>query len=155
LQAVPALSGQEIRSLSANGSLLAAAGNRGAWLLYDGVWQQIHRRPAHQVQLAADGSIYLATLDNGLLTSRDRGATWAPLPQLEAALRASPPMPPEGYDFNKLVMDLHTGKAVFGKRFEWLWIDSLGLVMLFLSLSGVYLWWQGQKRQASLTANSR
>lgn len=155
LQAVPALTGQEIRSLSANGPLLVAAGNRGAWLLQDGVWRQINRRPAHQVQLAVDGAIYLATLDNGLLFSRDWGATWAPLPHIEAALRAAPPMPPESYDFNKLVMDLHTGKAIFGKHWEWLWIDSLGLLMLFLSMSGVYLWWQGQKRHSNLAANSR
>jgi hypothetical protein len=42
-------------------------------------------------------------------------------------------------------MDLHTGKALLGKHAEWLWIDLVGGALLFLSLTGVYLWWRGRR----------
>lgn len=40
----------------------------------------------------------------------------------------------------KLNVDLHTGKAIFGKSLEWLWQTILGLCLLFFVFSGCYLW---------------
>lgn len=40
----------------------------------------------------------------------------------------------------KLNMDFHTGKAIFGKSFEWLWQSLLGSSILFFMFSGFYLW---------------
>lgn len=42
----------------------------------------------------------------------------------------------------KLNLDLHTGKAFFGKTFEWIWQDILALSILFFVLSGFYLWYK-------------
>lgn len=151
IQAIAALAGSEIRSLSENQQLLVAAGVMGAWLLNGDTWQAIYRKPVHQAHIGADNSIFLATVEQGLLVSRDLGASWQADQPALAALQALPPAAARGnYSFNNLVMDVHTGKAFMGKRWEWLWIDSLGLLLVFLALSGVYLWWQGQKRQTAL-----
>ncbi|MBS4053076.1 MAG: PepSY domain-containing protein [Methylomonas sp.] len=151
IHAVAALAGSEVRSLSENQQLLVAAGSMGAWLLNGETWRAVYRKPVHQAHIGADNSIFLATVEHGLLVSRDLGASWqADQPSLAALQTLPPAAVRENYSFNKLVMDVHTGKAFMGKSWEWLWIDCLGLLLVFLALSGVYLWWQGQKRQTAL-----
>lgn len=41
----------------------------------------------------------------------------------------------------KLNLDLHTGKALFGKSFEWIWQDILAICLLFFVGSGFFLWY--------------
>jgi hypothetical protein len=50
---------------------------------------------------------------------------------------------------SRLVMDLHTGKALFGKDREWIWIDLIGATMALLTLTGLVMWWRGQRRKLS------
>lgn len=52
------------------------------------------------------------------------------------------------YTIGKLVMDMHTGKAFFGKSGEWVWIDVLGFTLALLGLTGVWVWWQSRRRAA-------
>ena len=53
------------------------------------------------------------------------------------------------YTLKNLIMDMHTGKAFLGKSAEWIWIDVLGIVLCLLSLTGVWVWWQGRRRAAA------
>jgi hypothetical protein len=53
---------------------------------------------------------------------------------------------------SKLVMDLHTGKAFLGKQYEWVWIDLIGATMALLTLTGLVMWWRGQRRKAATLA---
>lgn len=50
--------------------------------------------------------------------------------------------PLQEVSLKKLNLDLHTGKALFGKNLEWLWQDILALCLLFFVLSGFYLWYK-------------
>ncbi|MDX8129400.1 PepSY domain-containing protein [Methylomonas sp. OY6] len=151
LTAVSELAGYEIRSLAANPNNVAAAGNRGVWLNSGGNWRQIYRQAAHSVQIGDDGIIRIATQNSGLLFSDNSGANWRPD---AATLKAFEQLPAEAlredYSVGKLILDVHTGKAFLGKHWEWLWIDLLGGLLVFLCLSGVYLWWRGQQRKAAL-----
>lgn len=151
LNPVPALAGIEIRSLSSVNGAVLAAGNRGVWLLADGDWHAVYRQAAHSAQFAANGDIRIATPNDGLLLSRDGGQHWAADSKTMDAFRQLPKGSiQEDYSLGKLVLDIHTGKAFLGKRWEWIWIDLLGGLIAFLCLTGVYLWWRGQKRQATL-----
>jgi uncharacterized iron-regulated membrane protein len=53
----------------------------------------------------------------------------------------------ERVTLGKLMLDLHTGKAFFGKEAEWIWIDLLGGVWVFLGFTGIYLWWRTQTKR--------
>lgn len=51
----------------------------------------------------------------------------------------------------KLNFDLHTGKALFGKSFEWIWQDILALCILFFVVSGFYLWYKRKNNKYKKT----
>ena len=94
---------------------LAGAGRRLAARVVKGeAWSAAAR---------ADGSVVVALRDQGLLVSADSRngpIRWAPRPP-PACLPALPPNPHPGPS----LIDLHTGKALFGKDGEWLWIDAV------------------------------
>jgi uncharacterized iron-regulated membrane protein len=150
LTSVPAFRGIEVRSLAEHGSLLLVGGANGVWQHEAGAWRQLYPSTVHSVQISSGGIIQIATTAKGLLISHDGGQTWSPH---RLSINALQQLPPEALKTNfalgKLVMDLHTGKALLG-RWEWLWIDALGALLVFLCLTGVYLWWKGQKRLAEL-----
>src|SRR4051812_6029705 len=52
----------------------------------------------------------------------------------------------EGATLARLIRDLHTGEAFFGRDNKWIWNDIIGGSMTFLALTGVYLWWNGQRK---------
>lgn len=56
----------------------------------------------------------------------------------------------ERITLGKLMLDLHTGRAFLGKEAEWIWIDLLGLVWVFLGGTGLYLWWHAQTRRRNV-----
>jgi hypothetical protein len=148
---VKVLVGSEVRSLTESGAMILAGGSRGVWLKDGDIWRCIHAGAVHSVQASAGGDIYVATPLEGLLVSRDGGNSWTPdRSAADALARLSLASSREDYSLGKLVMDVHNGKAFFGKRWDWLWIDGLGLLMVFLSLTGVYLWWKGQKRRMGI-----
>lgn len=143
-EAVTELAGQQVRDLAAAPWGVVVAAKGGIWVELDGSWRKAHKGDAWNASLAPDGSVAVALRDKGLLVSRD-GRRWATLPEVEAL----PPAPTAGerISLGKLVMDLHTGKAFFGKDAEWIWIDLLGSVWLFLGFTGLYLWWRTQTKR--------
>ena len=42
-------------------------------------------------------------------------------------------------NLDKLMMDLHSGKALFGK-YDWIWMDILGAYIIIFTLTGIWLW---------------
>lgn len=153
LVAEPGFAGNQIRGLAEADWGIVAATRQGVWVARDGQWQRMRGGDAWSVATRADGSVVVAVRDEGLLVSAD-GSQWqadtAVMPAL-AALQGE-----GGTDtvtLARLVMDLHTGKALLGKNLEWLWIDLVGLAMTLLSLTGVYMWWRGERRKRALQAN--
>lgn len=152
-RAVEALGGSEVRDLAAAPFGLVAATRNGVWVLGNEGWNRVLKGDAWNASLQADGSVAVTLKDKGVLTSRD-GRDWREDPAAGAALAAMPKdtMAAKPITLHNLVMDLHTGKAFFGKEWEWLWIDLIGLVMTFLVGTGVYMWWRGERRKRAMAA---
>lgn len=136
----------EVRQLLAEGDSLWVASKMGLYLLHG---EQLERRLAgevHGISRLADGQLLASVKARGALLSRD-GQSWSPWAGNDALLAAQGATA-KPYTFGKLVMDLHTGKAFFGKAGEWLWIDLLGITLALLGLTGVWVWWQSRRRAA-------
>lgn len=136
----------EVRQLLAEGDSLWVASKMGLYLLQDGGLEQRLDGDVHGIGRLADGQLMASVKDIGALHSRD-GLSWSPWAG-NAALLAAQGETATPYTFGKLVMDLHTGKAFFGKSGEWLWIDVLGITLALLGLTGVWVWWQSRRRAA-------
>lgn len=150
---VEALGGIHVRALVETPAGLVAATKNGVWLRQGESWQRTARGDAWSASVGAGGTIHVAMKDAGVLASTD-GATWK---NDTAAMQALATMPAsmakqKPVTLGNLVMDLHTGKAFFGKEWEWIWIDLIGFVMAFLGVTGVVMWWRGQKRRRELEA---
>ncbi|MFN3988149.1 MAG: PepSY domain-containing protein [Rhodocyclaceae bacterium] len=135
----------EIRDMlvSADQSVLLA-GKKGLWRYADGQSSQLYKADCWQIAPSQDGYT-AACKDEGLLFSAD-GQTWAPrrlnFPK-ESADNAKTGMP-----LSKIIMDIHTGKLFFGKQYEWIWIDLLGVACVGLGLTGLVMWMRGRRLRA-------
>ncbi len=143
----------EVRDLVAAPFGLVVAAKNGIWLKDTEGWRKVMKGDAWNANLGPDGSVAATLKGQGVLISRN-GRDWAPDAAASAALTAMPAetMAPKPITLHNLVMDLHTGRAFFGKEWEWIWIDLVGLTMAFLAGTGVYLWWRGQKRRRDMAA---
>ncbi len=152
LVAVEALAGVPVRGLAESRFGIVAAAKNGIWLVQGEDWTRVHKGDAWNASNRADGSAVVSVKDKGLLVSGD-GKKWQADPLLASALAA---MPSEAVDkpltLGKLIMDLHTGQAFFGKKGEWIWIDLIGIAMCLLAMTGVYMWWRAEKRKAAMAA---
>ncbi|MDK9723742.1 MAG: PepSY domain-containing protein [Sterolibacteriaceae bacterium MAG5] len=145
---VAAFAGTQVRGLATAAWGVVAAAKNGVWLERDGVWERVYKGDAWSAVANPDGSVTVALKDKGLLASAD-GKRWSAesSPAVAAVQAAMPTAGGERVTLGKLVMDLHTGKAFFGKEAEWIWIDLLGFVWVFLGFTGLYLWWRTQTKR--------
>lgn len=149
---VEALHGVEVRALAVTGSGLVAATKMGLYREQDGAWTQTHKGDYWTVSARGDGTL-VATSKMGLMQSADAGASWQPAKSLNLALAALPSeVTAEAMTLDKLVMDLHTGKAFLGKEYEWLWIDLVGIACAGLALTGLVLWRRGRRQKLAMDA---
>jgi len=146
---VEALS-SEIRVLEPlNDGRVLAAGKYGLWLgELDGSWIKRFRGDIYGLQLD-NKRWFLATRKQGVVVSHDQGASWQAEPQFNQLISTT-----DGKRALKLgdfMKDLHTGEALLGKKYEWIWADISAFVLVFLALTGIYMWWKSQKRKLALS----
>lgn len=154
LAAVEELGTTQVRGLAEAAWGIVAAAKNGIWLEREGQWKKAHKGDAWSATARTDGSVMVAIKDQGLLESRD-GKHWQAEAQLSAALATLPAdTAAEPITLGKLMMDLHTGKALLGKDAEWIWIDLVGLALSLLGLTGLWMWWRAEKRKAALGAGA-
>ncbi len=149
LVAIDSFHGQDIRTLELldDGQILAA-GKRGLWLeSSNGSWSKHHDGDIHGLQVYLN-DWYIVTKMQGVLVSEDRGGSWQEEPNYSNSLENLSVKSP--LQLGKFMNDLHTGKALLGKHYEWIWQDLLALVLVILSLTGIYMWWKSQKRKLSV-----
>jgi hypothetical protein len=48
----------------------------------------------------------------------------------------------EQVSWQKLILDIHTGEAFFGKESMWIWIDLIGLSLLLMVFTGIWMWYK-------------
>lgn len=127
---------------------LMVATKMGVWMRTDTGWQKVYKGDAWNVS-THQNTVSISVKDKGILAS-DNGKDWHVSQTVVAAIDSMTlTMKKESITLEKLNMDLHTGKALFGKSGEWIWIDILGAVLIFLSGTGIYMWWRGEKRKKS------
>jgi hypothetical protein len=143
---VTAIPATQVRDIAESPWGLMVASKMGIWINTDTGWQQTYKGDAWNIS-ANKNNVSIAVKDKGILVS-DNGKDWhASKAVLESINDMPTAMLKEPITLEKLNMDLHTGKAFFGKTAEWIWIDILGAVLVFLSGTGIYLWWRGEKRK--------
>jgi hypothetical protein len=143
LTPVNSLLGVEVRCIVKNKNNLLVGSKNGVWVFQGNSWKRIYEEDVHSVSISDNGEIILATVHNGLRVSNDGGSNWAELLSLSTTFSTLQfPRIKQKISLHKLMGDLHTGKAFFGKSLEWVWIDILGLTVIFLTATGVYLWWK-------------
>jgi hypothetical protein len=153
------LAKEDIRSLVATPQGALAISQQGLWKETQGEWKNILKGPVLQANGDA-GTLTAVLRGKGPQVSRDGGANWEPLmPVLKPALASLPKSDaPVEVTLAQLVKDLHTGKALVTDKAEWIWQDVMGLVLVFLSCSGFYMWWSkrraGRRAAASIAAHS-
>ncbi len=146
IESVDALQNYEIRTLEllSDGRILAA-GKHGLWLgSADGHWAKLYDADVHGMQIQSQ-SWYLITKEQGVLISKDQGMNWENESSIMLSLTTMTDKQP--LQLGKFMHDLHTGKALMGKHYEWIWADLLALVLVILALTGIYMWWKTQKRK--------
>lgn len=149
VEAVPALRGTELRDLAVSGDRLYAAARTGIWAGKAGEteWRHLLKAEAWSVNIRADGSLVAATRERGLVVSEDGGAHWRSESGMARAVAEQGGIDPGAVSVGRLVLDLHTGKALLGRDYEWLWIDITGAAMAFLTISGFVMWWRARRQR--------
>ena len=139
---VDQLQNMDVRNIIKNQNALFVATKQGVWMSRGNNWKRIYKGDAHGVTVGNNGEIVVAS-KKGLRISNDNGKNWAKHAPLNDALsKFKRPNNAQKISLQKLMVDMHTGKAFIGKSLEWVWIDILGLTFIFLTGSGVYLWWK-------------
>jgi hypothetical protein len=147
IREIKEFSSQEIRALLHTDAQLFVLTAQGLFTRRGEQWQKVSRGPVTSAY--ADGnSVYALTRDNGLQVSSDGGASWDAVATARAALAQLPPLgnEPAKIILARVIRDLHTGEAIVGHDAEWIWNDVIGGTMTFLGITGIYLWWRGQRR---------
>jgi hypothetical protein len=154
LEAVSALAGNPVRGLVEAPWGRIAATRNGVWLEQQGRWQQVLPGEAWSAATAADGRVLVALRERGVLASSD-GRRWQLEARLAIALAAAATVgladPAEPLTLARLAMDLHSGRAWFGREREWIWIDVLAAALALLASTGLWMWgWRRWRRPARL-----
>ena len=147
IREIEKFSGVEIRALLRTDNTVLVLTQQGLFALHGDKWERVSRGPVSSAY-ADNGNIYATTRDKGLQMSGDGGASWEPIADVQNALVQLPPLGPEPAKMvlARVIRDLHTGEAVLGHDREWIWNDIIGGTMTFLGITGLYLWWRGQRR---------
>lgn len=150
LVAVPELADTQVRGLAEASWGRVAATRGGIWVQSSGTgepWRRVVKGDAWTAAAQAGGRVEVAVRNTGLLSSSD-GAHWAVDTEVAAAVASLPASRDESVSLSKLMFDLHTGRAFFGREGEWIWIDLIGGILALLALTGTYTWGRNKLRKA-------
>ena len=104
----------------------------------------------YHMDIRTDGN-WAVTDNKRMYLTDDGGKSWRPAKitgelQLPAeqlnAVQSTQKLP-----FHKFIMDLHTGKAFFGKALNGVWIFLTGLSVCVLTFTGIYMWYVKQRKR--------
>lgn len=141
LEPVAELAGTQVRGLAEAPWGRVAAARNGIWLETAGHWRRVRPGEAWSASSQPDGRIVVSLRGQGLLVSDD-GVRWQADGSTTAALATLPAGQSEATTLTRLLVDMHTGRAFFGRDGAWLWIDLIGLSLMLLGLTGVTMWWR-------------
>jgi len=118
----PKLYGAEVNCFASTDSALLIGSKKGLFELKNASLNLLYKRKVHSINVINDSTYTVS--DNKTL----QGSNTIPL--------------------HKFVMDMHTGKAFFGKTFEAIWIFLVGLGFSLLGFTGIYMWYDKKRKKA-------
>lgn len=158
LTIVKGTEGSEVRDIAAIGDTLFFASKHGIFSYFE-----VNNRAMKLINGDFHGLVFneqkLTALagKQGLYESTDYGKTWSENMQLSVLLpdvavaRLSERIGNEGYieklNWEKLILDIHTGEAFFGSGSMWIWIDLVALSLLVLTCTGIWMWYKRKFRK--------
>ncbi|NRA82531.1 MAG: PepSY domain-containing protein, partial [Gammaproteobacteria bacterium] len=110
-------------------------------------WTKLANGDIHGVDIS-EQQWSLITKHQGIMVSLDQGKSWHSDIKITNLLNSMADQRP--IQLGKLMNDLHTGKALMGSKYKWIWADILAFVLVMLSLTGIYMWWKSQKRKLAI-----
>lgn len=156
LKQVAAIPEVEIRSLKETSIGLLLASRNGVWLNESKQWQKIYNGDTWEVEVLPNKNIRVASKNKGFRESSDGGKHWFEVQALNSIPFVLPHgIPQEEMNLGRLVLDLHTGRALVGKQWTWIWIDIVASILAFLTLSGTFLWTQRKTKSIKSSTTSK
>lgn len=148
-------------AVASNNMFIAALDEHLLLLLPDGQLVDIFDsqaglpNPVQRIGVGSDGAVVLST-PHGLFTGNTELSRWEPgtPAAIEWSETTAPPEPlraaaetrylGEGLPLERVVADLHSGR-LFTRHGPWL-MDLVALILIFSTLSGLWLWWRNHIR---------
>lgn len=147
------LYGVEINCLIRKDSTLLIGSEKGLYSLkLDGEnLVLLFKKDIHSIELVNDSLICISD-SRKLYYTLDNGKTWL----IDSAFKKLAIIKPAGNKKSKakliplhtLIKDIHTGKAIFGKTFEPIWIMLVGFGFTLLGFTGFYMWYDKKRKKA-------
>ncbi|MFN3996190.1 PepSY domain-containing protein [Algoriphagus sp.] len=160
LTVIAGTEGKEVRDLAFVEAKMLVATKYGLYEINDNQSKELVKGDFHGIQ--ADENRWVASLGKyGIMTSVDQGKTWSEagkfsenipsesLAGISSQLVQSGQM--EAVALEKLILDIHTGKAFFGEGAMWVWIDLIGLSLLLMTITGIWMWYKRKYGKTSKT----
>lgn len=126
-----------INLVAVDSGAVMAITTKGIWRSAGEKWQMLLKGDIINATVSHDGRIAAHTKRRGMLTSTDDGKTWT-----RFALAKLPRAPREAsvVRLKEIMLDLHTGEALLGNRYKFLWTDLLGISLAIMVASGLWGW---------------
>lgn len=164
LRVLSGTEGKEVRDIEVSGSSIFVASKYGIYQVTPTVTTELIKGDFHGIQI--DDKLIIASQGKyGVMTSSDGGKNWsqkgnlsdvipaAALASISSQLNQSGQM--EAVAMEKLILDIHTGKAFFGDNAMWVWIDLIGLSLLLMTVTGIWMWYKRKYGKSSAGSKAR
>jgi hypothetical protein len=155
-QGVAAFAGQEIVALALlpDHPMPVVATKMAVWTEQGGVWQAGLRGRVRQLTTLSDGQVLAIAGGRGemafgrAMATRD-GAEWKVYGRAMKANKTLPALENPTVSLHQWMRELHSGAYFFGKGpGEMVWSNVFGWVLTLLALTGLWMWWQVERRKA-------
>jgi len=123
----------------------------GLYKYKNGKSEKLFNKETHHLDIHSNGYIAICT-NKEMYFSYDSGKTWQKDKTLAQAINTllvsdKNMLAKTNIPLSKLILDMHTGKAFFGKAFQNIWIILIGFSIFFLTVTGIYMWYVRYKKK--------
>lgn len=148
---LPTFETADVFTISETNNIIYIGTKTGLYKYQNGKSAKLFNKETHHLDIRANGTLAIST-NKEMYFSSDSGTTWQkdktlaevietiPASEKNMVAKATVPL----HDF---ILDLHTGKAFFGKAFQNIWIILIGFSIFFLTVSGIYMWYVRYKKK--------
>jgi hypothetical protein len=151
---IPSFAGMDVFTISEFNNEIFVGTKMGLYKYTNEKATKLFDKETHHLDIRKDGSLAIST-NKEMYYSNDNGSTWKKDETLAQLISTLPTpkntmMEQSSIPMHKFVMDLHTGKAFFGKSYENIWIILVGLSICFLTGTGIFMWYKRLRKKSQV-----